>query len=233
MKFKQLTWFIYLLSLQTFTIALDYDLFDCNHYGNFTVGVCYQLSGSLQMSFKCNSSDTMTVYLYQDGCDEFDINPDGYFEQYEIYKSDDTSNIMQCDKSNACDYGISRHYIDEEDCNGNYTSSIYNDTDYFIINQCYRVSDSITYEYRCVNSGVYKDTYESPDCDFSDSGFVTVRGYNYGDRNYHPNKTGCYEVCCNFVYICMHTIFFCFFFLSVHAIATNDKSVLGNLQGVG
>lgn len=160
---------------------------DCSHYDFYTVGVCYQYSGSLQRYFECNGTNTIAQMDFTDGsCGTSDATPDTSFSY--MYTTEDSSlSVFNCGSSLACSYLILRYFYDDY-CRG----ESYFDSP-IITNQRYRCSfQGSSSMYSCSGNTYTCDYYTSHDC----SGTPTSTSTTINDEcNDDIDGSGCYTVC--------------------------------------
>ena len=156
----------------------QYTDWTCNHYGTYTVDMCFQYSGSLEYLFECNGTDAISFKTYTDGkCGESGAT---------VYTNtiiSTSTGLFACDQSSACDVFVVSFYTDE-DCTGDSYFELG-----FVVDQCYSGSGS-SLEYSCSGSKLTTKSYTSDDC----SGSSTDVTVNYND--YTDTISGCIEISC-------------------------------------
>ena len=183
MKMKLLIFVCYVLS-----VSAQWADWSCNHYSSYAVDLCYQYSYSYQYLFSCNGTDQITWYQYTDNSCGTDESDPWIAITYD--ESSDTSDLFQCDQSQACDYAIVRIY-DDEDC----SNDTYSDGP-VVTSQCYT---GTSYSYKVSCTGVNELTVQT----FTDEGNCTgssqIVTTDYD--TYSESVAGCYEVCMIYLYI--------------------------------
>ena len=183
-------------------VVSAYD-WNCNHYDSWATDVCYEYSSSTEYLFKCNGTNEIIWYEYNNG----ECGVKGSIPTHVTTKQLTSSGNFECSKKESCDFTRVTYWSDEY-CDGTY----HYDWEDYIIGQCYPSSiatitsfNYISYKYECSGDTLKLTTYANANC--SGTSFTTITSYN---DDYNDQHKGCYKMtCCMFkIYIITLLFFF-------------------------
>ena len=159
--------------------------FNCNHYGPYTIDICYKVyvtNGFFECDY-VNDTSVVTGNYYRDNTScNMDVSPymTSVFTQNDFNDSSDI-NKVQCDQSAPCGYAILYSYSDGECAGDNYASLP------AIMDQCL-VDGNESKIFSCSGS-IINTTFYNKSIDCTGTSYTVVDDYSTWG-----SKTNCWQV---------------------------------------